>query len=137
LNTLVGIWSYNAPAIVDIVREQNVRNKVSIVVFDAEPLTIRYMQEGDVDAMVVQNPYAMGFEGVRMLRALLEKDAKTLSEMLPNHGKPDGDLFDTGLKVVVPNDKSPLKAGHFTGKVQFMPLQEFQEWLKKYGLTMS
>jgi ribose transport system substrate-binding protein len=137
LNTLVGIWSYNAPAIVDIVRDLKVREKIAVVVFDAEPLTIQYMQDGDVDAMVVQNPYAMGFEGIRMLRALLDKDEKTLSEMLPQFGQPDGDLFDTGLKVVVPSEASPIKAGHFTGKVEFMLLKDFQEWLKKYGLTMS
>lgn len=137
LNTLVGIWSYNAPAIVDVVRELKVRDKFTIVVFDAEPLTIQYMQDGDVDAMVVQDPYAMGYQGIRMLKALYQKDEATLREMLPNYGQPDGDLYDTGLKVVVPNDRSPLKADLFTGKVQFMRLSEFQEWLAKYGLTGS
>jgi ribose transport system substrate-binding protein len=137
LNTLVGIWSYNAPAIVDIVRELKVRDKMTVVVFDAEPLTIQYMEDGDVDAMVVQNPYAMGYEGVRMLKALVEKDDATLNEMLPRYGQPDGDLFDTGLKVVVPNERSPLKADQFGKNVQFMPLSEFREWLAKYGLTQS
>lgn len=137
LNTLVGIWSYNAPAIVDVVRELKVRDKFTIVVFDAEPLTIQYMQDGDVDAMVVQDPYAMGYQGIRMLKALYQKDEATLREMLPNYGQPGGDLYDTGLKVVVPHDRSPLKADLFTGKVQFMQLSEFQEWLTKYGLTGS
>jgi len=137
LNTLVGIWSYNAPAIVDVVRELKVRDKFTIVVFDAEPLTIQYMQDGDVDALVVQDPYAMGYQGVRMLKALHQQDHATLKDMLPNHGQPDGDLFDTGLKVVVPNQNSPLQAEHFSGKVQFMRLAEFQEWLAKYGLTGS
>jgi ribose transport system substrate-binding protein len=137
LNTLVGIWSYNAPAIVDVVRELKVRDKFTIVVFDAEPLTIQYMQDGDVDALVVQDPYAMGYQGVRMLKALHQQDHATLKQMLPNYGQPDGDLFDTGLKVVVPNQNSPLQAEHFSGKVQFMRLAEFQEWLAKYGLTGS
>ena len=137
VKTLVGIWSYNAPAIVDVVRERKVRDKVSVVVFDAEPQAIQYMQEGDIDVMVVQDPYAMGYQSVKMLKALYEKDEKTLAEMLPNHGQPDGDIFDTGLKVVVPNEKSPIKADQLTGKVQFMPLGEFQEWMNKYGLTGS
>jgi ribose transport system substrate-binding protein len=137
LNVLVGIWSYNAPAIVDVVREQKVRDKVSVVVFDAEPQTIIYMGEGDVDAMVVQDPYAMGYQGVKMLKALVQKDEAVLAEMLPNFGQPGGDIYDTGIKVVVPNDGSPLKADHFTGKVQFLPLSQFQEWLTKYGLTGS
>lgn len=61
------------------------------------------MQDGDVDAMVVQDPYAMGFQGVRLLKAIVEKDTTTQSEILPQLGQPDGDLYDTGLKVVVPN----------------------------------
>ena len=56
--------------------------------------------------------------------------------MLPNYGKPDGDLFDTGLKVVVPSLDSPLNANKFQG-AEFMPLDQFREWLNKYGLTGS
>lgn len=137
LNVLVGIWSYNAPAIVDVVRELKAREKVSIVVFDAEPLTIQYMQDGDVDAMVVQDPYAMGYQGVRALKALVLNDEATLAEMFPKYGEPDGDLYDTGLKVVVPDQGSPLRAELFTGKVTFMKLSEFKDWLARYGLTGS
>ncbi|MDZ4689596.1 MAG: substrate-binding domain-containing protein [Planctomycetaceae bacterium] len=137
LNTLAGIWSYNAPAIVDVVRELNVREKFKVVVFDAEPLTIQAMKDGDVDVLIVQDPYAMGYQGVRMLAALVKKDEAVLSEMLPNFGQPDGDLFDTGLKVVVPGDQSPIKADLFTGKITHMTLSTFQAWLDKYGLSGS
>jgi ribose transport system substrate-binding protein len=137
LNVLVGIWSYNAPAIVDVVREQKVRDKFKVVVFDAEPLTIQAMKDGDVDVLVVQDPYAMGFQGVRMLAALVNKDDAVLKEMLPDFGKDDGDIFDTGLKVVVPDENSPIKADLFTGKITHMTLSTFQAWLDKYGLTGS
>ncbi|MBI1348109.1 substrate-binding domain-containing protein [bacterium] len=137
LNNLVGIWSYNAPAIVDVVREQKVRNKVAVTVFDAEPGTIAAMKQGDVDVLVVQDPYAMGMQSVKLLAALLKKDDATVKEMLPTYGEPDGDLFDTGIKVVVPSDDSPIKADLFPGKVQHMTLPTFEAWLQKYGLTGS
>lgn len=137
LNTLVGIWSYNAPAIVDIVRELKARDRFKVVVFDAEPLAIKYMADGDIDAMVVQNPYAMGYQGVRLLRALVEKDEKTIAEMVPQHGQPDGDIYDTGLKVVLPNDQSPIKDAPLGDKVEVMSLEKFKEWLDKYGLAGS
>lgn len=137
LKTLVGIWSYNAPAIVDIVREKNSREKFTIVTFDAEPGAIQEMGKGMIDAMVVQNPYAMGYEGVRMMKALLDEDQKTLSEMLPHFGKSAGDIFDTGLKVVVPDEKSLVKKEAFGGKIQYLTLEEFKAWLKKYGLKGS
>ena len=137
LNTLVGIWSYNAPAIVDVVKEKNVRDKVKVVAFDAEPDAIRQMGEGMIDAMVVQNPYEMGYQGVRLMKALIRDDQATVKEMLPRHGQPDGDIYDTGIKVVVPDAGSPLKADMFDKKTTFLKLSEFQEWLKKYNLTGS
>lgn len=137
LNTLVGIWSYNAPAIVDVVREQQVRDKVSVVVFDAEPLTIQAMQAGDVDVMVVQDPYAMGYQSVKLLSAMVRDDSSVIDEMLPSRSAPDGDLFDTGIKVVVPSADSPVKPDHLPPKAHHMLLPDFQEWLKKYGLSGS
>jgi ribose transport system substrate-binding protein len=137
LNTLVGIWSYNAPAIADVVKETGRRKDFTVVVFDAEPLAIQQIGEGLIDAMVVQNPYQMGYQGVRLMKALAQKDQKTVHEMLPNQGKPDGDLIDTGLKVVVPDGGSPLKAEMFDKKTEFLKLGAFTKWLEKYRLTGS
>jgi ribose transport system substrate-binding protein len=137
LKVLVGIWSYNAPAIVDVVREKDVRERMKVVVFDAEPVAIEEMGKGMIDAMVVQNPYEMGYQGVRLLKAMVEKDDKTVKEILPKKGQDEGDLYDTGLKVVVPDEGSPLKADLFEKKTQFLKLGEFRDWLKKYDLTGS
>jgi ribose transport system substrate-binding protein len=137
LDTLVGIWSYNAPAIVDVVRELDVRDRFTIVTFDAEPGAIQNMSEGDVDAMVVQNPFEMGYQGVRLMKALVEDDQATIAEILSNRGQPDGDLYDTGLKVVVPDTDTPLKAEMFGETTQFLTLSQFREWLSKYGLEGS
>jgi ribose transport system substrate-binding protein len=140
LSILVGIWSYNAPAIVDVVKEKKLRDKFTIVTFDAEQLAIQQMSDNMIDAMVVQNPFGMGYESVRYCFAKLTGDNKTTGEMFPNLGKPGGDILDTGLKVVVPNQRTPLKAEMFQsfGKsVEFLTLSEFQAWLKKYNLTSS
>ena len=137
LNTLVGIWSYNAPAIADVVKETKRRKDFTVVVFDAEPLAIQQIGDGLIDAMVVQNPYQMGYQGVRLLKALYEKDQATIDKMLPKHGKDEGDLYDTGLKVVVPDEGSPLKASLFDKKTEFLKLSDFKKWLEKYKLTGS
>jgi len=138
LNALVGIWSYNAPAIVDVVKKDaNLRKDYLVVAFDAEPLAIAAMGDGMIDAMVVQNPYQMGYQGVRLMHALVRKDQKTVKDMLPSQGKPEGDIFDTGLKVVVPDGDSRLKADMFDKKTEFLPLAKFREWLAKYKLTGS
>ncbi len=134
---LVGIWSYNTPAIIDTVKQLNSREKLKIVGFDADPPAIVGMGEGMLDVMVVQNPYQMGYQGVRLLKALVQNDEKTVKEMLPDHGSPNGDLYDTGLKVIVPNEGSPLNAELFGKTSEFLKLDAFKEWLTKYNLTGS
>ncbi len=95
LSILVGIWSYNAPAIVDVVAQKNVRNKFTIVTFDAEQLAIQKMGEGMIDAMVVQNPFGMGYESVRYAFAKSTGDEETVKKMFPNMGQKGGDILDT------------------------------------------
>jgi ribose transport system substrate-binding protein len=137
LKLLVGIWSYNAPAIVDVVREKGVRDRMKVIAFDAEPIAIEEMGKGMIDAMVVQNPFEMGYQGVRLLKALVEKDEKSIKEILPKKAQTDGDIYDTGLKVVVPDEGSPLKPEMFEKSTQFLKLSAFRDWLKKYNLTGS
>ncbi len=137
LVALVGIWSYNAPAIVDVVTQGKNRDQFVIVTFDAEPIAIKQMSEGSIDAMVVQNPYDMGYQAIKFFKAKLENDDATISEMFPNLEEENGDLYDTGLKVVVPNEGSALKKEHFSDKVQFQKLSEFKEWLNEYNLKGS
>ncbi len=137
LVALVGIWSYNAPAIVDVVREKNARDEYTVVTFDAEPLAISQMGEGAIDAMVVQDPFQMGYLAVKVLKALYEEDEETIRQMFPRQGEPDGDIYNTGLKVVVPDVGSPLRPEMFESNVEFMTLSVFQEWLKKYNLQGS
>ncbi|MFN0017960.1 MAG: substrate-binding domain-containing protein [Pirellulaceae bacterium] len=138
IKALVGIWAYNAPAIADVVSERKVRDKVSIGTFDAAKDAISAMGAGNIDVMVVQNPFDMGVQAVRLLKAMCEKDEKTVREMFPNEGKDEGDIYTTGLRVVVPDDKSPVKAEDFDPKVvEFMTLEQFKLWLAKYKLVSS
>jgi ribose transport system substrate-binding protein len=144
LDTLVGIWAYNAPAIATTVKERGARDKVKVVVFDAHPGALLGMEEGMIDALIVQNPYDMGYQGVRLMKALVEDDKSTIAEMYPSwnpeSGKfntPDGDIRTTGLKVVVPDDKSPLKQEMFEKTTEFLKLPEFKAWLDKYKLKGS
>lgn len=138
LVALIGIWAYNAPAIAKVVTERNVRDKVCVATFDAQSAAIEEMDQGNIDVMVVQNPFDMGLQSVRLLKAMLAKDEATIQEMFPNAGKPDGDIYTTGLRVVVPDAKSPVKADLFDPKVvEFMLLPDFKAWLAKYKLTSS
>lgn len=137
LKFLVGIWSYNAGTIVDVIKEQGARDKFTIVCFDADPPAIDALAEGLIDVLVVQNPYRMGYDGVRLMKALVTGDQTTIQEMIPEHGPAGEAIIDTGLKVVVPDEGSPLSAEQFDEGVEFFQLQDFRGWLQKYGLKSS
>jgi ribose transport system substrate-binding protein len=94
------------------------------------------MGDGMIDAMVVQDPYHMGYYGVRMLKAMLTSDDADLAKLrtdLPG----EKDVFDTPLKVIVPDKGSPLKKEQFPKDVEFHTLGAFKKWLQEFGLTGS
>jgi len=135
LDTLVGIWAYNAPAIVDIVKQLKRRKDFTIVTFDAEPIAIHHMKNGMIDAMAVQNPHAMGYEGVRMLKALITDDKDTLAAMEKRMNRTEEkDLFDPGIRIIIPDEGSPLAEIRFGDHTTKMTLSKFAEWLKSKGL---
>jgi len=144
LNTLVGIWAYNAHAIVEVVKSRGLRDKMTVVVFDASPKAIRHMEDGNIDAMIVQNPYDMGYRGTKLMKALVEDDKATIQAMLPDWNpktgkfdKPDGDLIVTGLRIVHPDKDSPLAKEKFAESTEFLSLSEFKKWLAEHNLTGS
>ena len=138
LVALVGIWAYTAPAIAEVVEERKARDRITTVTFDAQAVALERMAAGQIDAMVVQNPFEMGIRTVRLLLAMHEGDEATIAEMFPRAGEPGGDIHTTGLRLIVPDD-NPLVTpadlpadGH-----EYMPLSTFREWLARYGLSSS
>ena len=145
ITTLVGIWAYNAHAIVEVaVNERKLRESVTIVVFDAAPKALDHMKDGNIDAMVVQNPYQMGYLGTKLMKALVEDDNKVIKEMFPSWDEgtgefadDNGDILTTELRVVVPDKKSPLKKEMFNEDTQFFTFEEFKKWMDERNLKSS
>ena len=135
---LVGIWAYNAPAIAEVTEERGVRERLTIVTFDAQAAALEHMAGGRIDAMLAQNPFEMGVQTVRLLTALHEGDEATVKEMFPRAGEVDGDLYTTGLRLIVPDANTALEAAAFSGDgVEVMSLSTFRDWLAKHGLSSS
>ena len=138
LVALVGIWAYNAPAIAEVMQERGVRDRLTAVTFDAQAAAIDRMAAGQIDAMVVQNPFEMGIQTVRLLLAMHENDEATIAAMFPDRGQPDGDLYTTGLRLIAPDADPLVKPGDVTMEgYEYMPLGAFRAWLAQYGLSSS
>lgn len=77
---LVGIWSYNGPAILSAVQDANKVGKVKILCFDEEPNTLAGVKSGAIDATIVQQPYEFGYQGVQKMAKYLRGDKSAFPE---------------------------------------------------------
>ncbi len=71
---LVGIWSYNGPAIVSAVQDAGKVGKVKIVCFDQEQGTLDGLKSGAIFGTVVQDPYTFGYKSIKLLDQLAHGD---------------------------------------------------------------
>src|SRR5882672_5131523 len=71
---MVGLWSYNGPAIVSAVREAGKIDKVKIVAFDEEDETLAGIKDGAIYATVVQQPFEFGYQSMIFLSKAIGGD---------------------------------------------------------------
>jgi ribose transport system substrate-binding protein len=124
----LGLWSYNAHCIAEeVAKFPDLRKRATVVTFDLDELAGEDLAKGSIDATVCQNPYQMGYLGVRLLKAYIAKDQKTIDEMLPA----GTDSIDTGVRVIVPTKDSPVKGDNV------IDISEMKKWLESKGLKSS
>ena len=80
-STCGAIWAAQA------LRADGKAGEIKLVAFDASDEEIAALKEGVIQALVVQNPYKMGYEGVKAAVDHLE-------------GRPVEKRIDTGVTVV-------------------------------------
>jgi ribose transport system substrate-binding protein len=71
---LVGLWSYNGPAIVNAVKEAGKIGQIKIVAFDEEDETLAGVRDGAIYATVVQQPYEFGYQAIKMMAQAVTGD---------------------------------------------------------------
>jgi len=71
---MVGLWSYNGPAIVGAVRDAGKIGKVKIVAFDEEDETLNGIKDESIYATVVQQPFEFGYQSMKLIAKILEGD---------------------------------------------------------------
>jgi len=71
---MVGLWSYNGPAILSAVKDANKTDKVKIIAFDEEDETLAGVKSGEIYATVVQQPYEFGYRSMELMAKVLNGD---------------------------------------------------------------
>jgi ribose transport system substrate-binding protein len=92
---MIGIWSYNGPALAGAVRASSRAKKPAIVTFDEEEETLKAIEDGLIFATIAQKPFEFGYQAMKSL-----KDAKD--------GKPVAKSVDTGLTTVTKATLAPF-----------------------------
>jgi ribose transport system substrate-binding protein len=78
VKALVGLWSYNGPAILNAVREANKVGTVKIVTFDEADETLAGVRDGAIFATVVQQPFEFGYQAVTLMAKVLKGDRSAI-----------------------------------------------------------
>jgi ribose transport system substrate-binding protein len=87
---LKGIFAANEPGVLgaaEAVRQARKTGKVTIIGWDASPDEVKGVRDGVIDALIVQNPFRMGFDGVNAIVKQIREGAKPQSA-------------DTGVTIV-------------------------------------
>ena len=72
---LKGIFAANEAGTIGVIQALKTKNKigqVKVVGFDAASNEVKALQAGEIDALIVQDPFKMGYEGVKTLIAALD-----------------------------------------------------------------
>jgi ribose transport system substrate-binding protein len=79
ISALIGLYSYNGPAILNAVRSAGKAGKVKIVCFDENDETLAGVASGDIYGTVVQQPYEFGKQAITRMAKYLGGDKSALA----------------------------------------------------------
>lgn len=91
LACLVGLWSYNGPALAAAVTGSNKVGSIKVVCFDEGAETLQAIKDGVIHGTVVQKPFEMGYQTIKLLNEI----HKGNKAALPANG-----VVDTGVLTV-------------------------------------
>jgi ribose transport system substrate-binding protein len=75
---LVGLWSYNGPAILNAVKDSGKTGKIKIVCFDEEDETLAGVKSGAIFGTIVQQPYEFGYQSITLMARHLRGDPSVI-----------------------------------------------------------
>ena len=80
IDCMVGFYSYNPPRIYEVLKESGKLGEITVVAFDEDPITLGGVREGTIAGTVVQQPYEWGYQGMKLMAAVLEGDTSGIPE---------------------------------------------------------
>jgi ribose transport system substrate-binding protein len=75
---MVGLWSYNGPSILKVLKSLDKVGKVKVVCFDDERETLDGIKEGAIFGTVAQQPFEYGYQAVQAAAKILKGDRSVI-----------------------------------------------------------
>lgn len=81
INVLVGFNEWMTLGIGEAIRELGAGERIKAVGFDTNVLSVSMLETGEMDALIVQNPFAMGYLGVKNAAAFISGEQSEEKEV--------------------------------------------------------
>ena len=78
ISAMVGIYSYNGPAILDALKAANKVGQVKIICFDEQDETLAGVKDGSIVGTIVQQPFEFGYQSVKVMNQILSGDRSVI-----------------------------------------------------------
>jgi len=78
VDAMVGLFAYNPPIILDVLKERGDLGKVKVIGFDEDENTLQAIKDGQIHGTVVQDPYEYGYRSIKVLHALAQGDTSVI-----------------------------------------------------------
>ena len=75
---MVGLWSYNGPAIMQALRPEGKAGQIKVVCFDDERATLAAIKDGAIFGTVAQQPFEYGYQSIQMAAKILRGDRSVI-----------------------------------------------------------
>lgn len=83
INALVGFNEFMTLGIGNAIKQKGLSDRVMAVGFDANVNSVEMLETGEMDALVVQNPFAMGYLGIQNAVSLINGKVKETTVYTP------------------------------------------------------
>ncbi len=91
VDLMIGLWSYNSPAIISALKDAGKLGEIKVVAFDEDETVLQAIKDGFVAGTIVQNPFEYGRKSIEVLYKLATGE---------DAGIPDDKLIDVPARYI-------------------------------------
>ncbi len=77
MNAIATFNEWTTLGVGSAIQELNLSDQIQVVAFDNNVISVAMLESGEIDGLIVQNPFAMGYLGIENAYHLIKKQQKT------------------------------------------------------------